>query len=208
VVPIAGFDTARLRLDSGEILPYHDEGAGERVLLLLHGFNAHSGTWRKNTPTLSVGRRIIAPSLLPSRSLLSREAVERYTSQVRELLAFLNVGPTFSIGGNSMGGWIAMKLALIDPQSVDHLILEDTAGISLASDESTEILSVLDGTRIPTLIIWGRNDDLIPTSIAEKIHSSLQSSQLLMVEGAGHVPHWEQPRVFEQAVLRFLDVPR
>jgi pimeloyl-ACP methyl ester carboxylesterase len=208
VALIAGFDTAYVTLDSGEILPYHDEGAGESMLLLLHGFNAHSGTWRKNTPILSAGRRVIAPSLLPSRSL-SREKVDRYTSQIRELLTLLKVGRT-SICGNSMGGWIAMKIALKDPELIDRLILEDTAGISPPTDESTDdvILSSLNRTGIPTLIIWGWNDDVIPPSIAETIRSSLDSSRLVMVEDAGHVPHWEQPRVFEKAVLHFLDVPR
>jgi pimeloyl-ACP methyl ester carboxylesterase len=107
-----------------------------------------------------------------------------------------------------MGGWIAMKLALKVPYLVHRLILEDTAGISPPSDQSRDdaILSSLNKTRIPTLIIWGRNDDVIPASIAETIRSSLESSQLVVVEDAGHVPHWEQPSVFENAVVHFLEV--
>ncbi len=201
MAPIAGFDNARAKLESGEAIAYRDEGTGKHVLLLLHGLGAHSGTWRKNTPRLSLGRRLVAPSLEPSRSPLS-EIADRYTSQVLKLLSFLKIART-AIAGNSMGGWIAMKLALIEPSLVSSLILEDTAGLS--ASEPAGILSRLNETRIPTLVVWGANDAVIPSSTAQLIRSSLESSRLVIIDGGGHVPHWERPQAFNEAVLSFLE---
>ena len=102
-----------------------------------------------------------------------------------------------------MGGWIAMRLALIKPSLVISLILEDTAGLS--SSESLETLSRLNASRIPTLVVWGSNDAVIPSSTAELIGSSVDSSHVVIIDSGGHVPHWEQPHAFNEAVISFLE---
>ena len=102
-----------------------------------------------------------------------------------------------------MGGWIAMKLAMNEPSLVSSLILEDTAGLS--SSDSVETLSRLKSSRIPTLVVWGSNDTVIPSSTGELIHSSVDSSLLVIINGGGHVPHWEQPQAFNEAVISFLE---
>ncbi|HYB05076.1 MAG TPA: hypothetical protein VED17_11485, partial [Nitrososphaerales archaeon] len=60
---IGAFDNSRISLPSGKILSYHDGAQEKPALLLLHGLNAHSGTWRNNTATFSTESRVLAPSL-------------------------------------------------------------------------------------------------------------------------------------------------
>jgi pimeloyl-ACP methyl ester carboxylesterase len=48
---------------------------------------------------------------------------------------------------------------------------------------------------VPTAIVWGRQDRMVPLRIAEPT-ADRQRWPLFVVDGAGHVPHIEQPEAF------------
>lgn len=102
-----------------------------------------------------------------------------------------------------MGGWVAMNLASGQSSMVSYLVLEDTAGFEGA--ESAGMLSLLNRSGIPILILWGAEDSVIPVSTASQLHSALKTSRLVVMEGTRHVPHWEQPELFNRVILSFLD---
>ncbi|HJT44968.1 MAG TPA: alpha/beta hydrolase, partial [Chthoniobacterales bacterium] len=56
----------------------------------------------------------------------------------------------------------------------------------------------------PTLIVWGREDKLIPVDYANRFHKEIVGSQLVLIDNCGHMPHVECPDKFNEAVLRFL----
>ena len=56
----------------------------------------------------------------------------------------------------------------------------------------------------PTLLVWGKQDPLIPPSIGEAMRAEIPDSQLLVIEGAGHNPMFDRPGDFNRAILRFL----
>jgi len=120
---------------------------------------------------------------------------------IEGILSKLNL-TKLGIGGNSMGGMIAMRIASIRPRFVDSIILEDSAGVSSPSDD--RIILDLNSSNIPVLIIWGVDDRIIPVDAARYLHSKIKSSSLSILQGAGHVPHWETPDVFNRLVLNFL----
>jgi pimeloyl-ACP methyl ester carboxylesterase len=60
----------------------------------------------------------------------------------------------------------------------------------------------------PTLILWGREDKLIPLGFGEQFHQEITGSQLLVIDNCGHMPQVESPREFATAVLRFLSVEK
>ncbi|MCC1497763.1 alpha/beta fold hydrolase [Alcanivorax sp. 1008] len=57
---------------------------------------------------------------------------------------------------------------------------------------------------MPTLLIWGDEDRLIPPSIGELMDQDIPDSTLVMLEGVGHVPHEEAPGQTLSAVREFL----
>ncbi len=59
--------------------------------------------------------------------------------------------------------------------------------------------------RLPTLILWGRDDALIPASVAERFDSSLPDSSLVIYENVGHAPMEEIPERSVADVLAFLE---
>lgn len=57
---------------------------------------------------------------------------------------------------------------------------------------------------IPTLILWGAKDDLIPVENAALFHRDIRNSQLKIFDNLGHVPHEEDPLATVDVVKQFL----
>lgn len=57
---------------------------------------------------------------------------------------------------------------------------------------------------VPTLILWGGRDRLIPPAFAERFHREIAGSELVTFDGLGHVPHEEDPAATVAAFARFL----
>ena len=57
---------------------------------------------------------------------------------------------------------------------------------------------------MPTLIIWGENDRLLPPILGVQMHEDIAASELVMIAGAGHVPHEEVPQETLLVLDKFL----
>ena len=57
---------------------------------------------------------------------------------------------------------------------------------------------------MPTLIIWGREDGLIPLEVAEKFHADLPNDTMIIFKDLGHTPMEEDPKITIKAVKDFL----
>ncbi len=56
----------------------------------------------------------------------------------------------------------------------------------------------------PTLIIWGKQDGLIPVADANTFNKGIAGSELVIFEDCGHVPQYEKALDFNKKVLEFL----
>ena len=56
----------------------------------------------------------------------------------------------------------------------------------------------------PTLIIWGREDGLVPLAEGERFHKDIAGSKLVVFDQCAHVPNLEKPGEFNAAVIKFL----
>lgn len=57
---------------------------------------------------------------------------------------------------------------------------------------------------LPTLIVWGEDDPLIPVRHAHDAHERIQGSRLEIFPGAGHFPYRDDPRRFAATLLEFV----
>jgi pimeloyl-ACP methyl ester carboxylesterase len=60
---------------------------------------------------------------------------------------------------------------------------------------------------VPTLILWGREDKVIPLKIGRKLDAAIPDSTLIILEKAGHVPQEEIPKETIPPILKFLKDP-
>lgn len=63
---------------------------------------------------------------------------------------------------------------------------------------------LLDGIRVPTLVVHGAEDSLIPPSVSEVMHMAIRRSDLEVVPLSGHLPNIEQPTLFDANLHQFL----
>jgi 4,5:9,10-diseco-3-hydroxy-5,9,17-trioxoandrosta-1(10),2-diene-4-oate hydrolase len=66
------------------------------------------------------------------------------------------------------------------------------------------LVASLQTITTPTLIIWGRQDPMVPVSHAQKAAKLMPKAQLEIFEACGHWSPIEQPQKFNQRVLEFL----
>src|SRR5438128_4117599 len=58
----------------------------------------------------------------------------------------------------------------------------------------------------PTLVLWGRQDGLVPLVYGERWRDRIPGARLEVIERCGHLPPIERPAEFARAVLAFLGV--
>jgi 4,5:9,10-diseco-3-hydroxy-5,9,17-trioxoandrosta-1(10),2-diene-4-oate hydrolase len=57
---------------------------------------------------------------------------------------------------------------------------------------------------VPTLLVWGREDRIVPLAAAEVYRESIAGAQLSIIDRCGHYPHFEQPAEFQRVLSAFL----
>ena len=103
-------------------------------LVLLHGAGNNTLDWRWVLPDLAATHHVYAPDLPGSpdsarpTSGYSPAFFERF---VAAFVDTLEIGPATFVG-NSLGGLIALRLALSEPARVTDLVLVDSAGLGRA----------------------------------------------------------------------------
>ncbi|MEM7335167.1 MAG: alpha/beta fold hydrolase, partial [Chloroflexota bacterium] len=68
--------------------------------------------------------------------------------------------------------------------------------------DSLESLAKID---IPTLIIHGSEDQIVPVSEAEAMNDAMPNARLYVIPDAGHMPHLEQPDTYNDVLIDFLE---
>ena len=71
-------------------------------------------------------------------------------------------------------------------------------------DDDGDFYLRIPDLKLPTLIIWGTKDRLVPPENAYRFHREIADSKLVMFDGLGHAPEEEDPARSVQAVKEFL----
>ncbi|MGO9856255.1 MAG: alpha/beta fold hydrolase [Acidimicrobiales bacterium] len=75
-------------------------------------------------------------------------------------------------------------------------------------DPGGQSVSAMDrlylAAHMPTLIVWGEKDSIIPVVHAYRVHEAIPNSQLRIMPGVGHFPHAEEPAQFVEILEEFV----
>ena len=69
---------------------------------------------------------------------------------------------------------------------------------------SATLPHLLGGVATPALVVWGRDDRIVPLECGERYAKSLGQARLEIVEGAGHFVEMEKPEALASLVTRFM----
>jgi pimeloyl-ACP methyl ester carboxylesterase len=124
-------------------------------LVLVHGLGDRGEAWAAMMPRLAAkGFHLWVPDLLgygrsPRPDVDYSIPLEEKT--VVDFMQAVHV-PKADVGGWSMGGWIAMKLALDHPEMVDRLVVYDSAGVYFPATWQADLFTPNDEAGVRKLI--------------------------------------------------------
>jgi pimeloyl-ACP methyl ester carboxylesterase len=127
----------------GSRLRYLVAGEGD-PLVLVHGLGGAAANWLALAPLLLPGRRLIVPELPGhggSSPLPAAPSLSPYADRLGLLLEHEGATPA-AVVGHSLGGAVALRLALRRPESVSALVLAAAAGISSTARSARYALTV------------------------------------------------------------------
>ena len=102
---------------------------------------------------------------------------------------------------------LASKRAVVETlrgmieSSSPEVIAQASYGLASRSDS----IPFLNEIKVPTLIIAGAEDAIIPSAQAETMRREIRDSQLVVVEQSGHLINLEQPKVLDRVVSDFMN---
>lgn len=166
-IPFAGSSHVRVH--------YYAGGSGEPIVLV-HGLGGRAEDWANLMPSLVKDHHRVYALDLPGygRSSWPRNASYSIAEESQAVEAFmdsLHLQRT-DLAGWSMGGWIAMNVALQEPQRIRRLIIFDSAGIRFN-------------------VNW--NTSLFEPNTPKKLH---ELDELLMASKPPHVPGFIAHAIF------------
>lgn len=256
-IPYAGHPTR---------IHYYAGGSGSPVVLV-HGLGGRAEDWVNLMPPLVRDHHRVYALDLPGygRSDWPTGAHYSIAEQAGAVESFMNNRRLdhADLGGWSMGGWIAMRVALAEPQRIRRLMIFDSAGTrfdvgfdpALFEPDTPAKLQALDNLlmagpaphvpgfiqravfrfvkkhgwvvrrnmdslltgadlltaqdlsqlKMPMLIVWGKEDHLIPLAVGEQIHKDVPQSELEIFDGCGHLAAGQCAAKVAPVVKGFLD---
>lgn len=69
---------------------------------------------------------------------------------------------------------------------------------------SPTLPALLRGVATPTLVLWGREDAIIPLDVGRRYARAIPGATEMVLDHCGHLPEMEKPEAFVRAVLDFL----
>lgn len=239
-------------------------GDGPTTVVFIHGFGSTADSWRNNFSALASKYTVVAVDVrgfgYTSRDPASEYSPRAFATHVATFLDQLGVRRPVLVG-HSLGGEVAMRIALQRPDDVAGLVLVGSAGAPGRSRPTappvpeplrTAVLRLLESPRVvrwgleaafyddskvdremvrqyrrplqvegaeemlwrmartrtpalnaseiaqlrvPTVLVWGKQDALVPLSDGIELAATIPGARLVVVDRAGHMVHEERPDV-------------
>lgn len=123
---------------------YWDEGESQVPIILIHGLGGFIEFWIDNIEALAKKHRVIAIDLVGfgrSEKPPVAYSIPYLSEFIRDFMATLRIERAVFVG-NSMGGAIALQIALTFSEMVDRLVLVASAGLGKEASITLRIISL------------------------------------------------------------------
>jgi poly(3-hydroxyoctanoate) depolymerase len=143
---------------------------------------------------------------------------------------FAGLPPVFDLVAQSMGGVLALRAAVEQPERIRRLVLVATSGgVDVARlggvdwregwrawqrlapawfvDDRSDFTDQLGSVRVPTLLIYGDADPISPVAVGEFLRDRLPHARLETIAGGTHDMSTEQPDLVASLIRAHLSEP-
>jgi len=261
----AGFEKKSADIDGYAAHHYEAGPEDAPVVVLLHGLTDEKNSFVLAASDLAKSHRVILPDLQghgENAQTNGRDySIRGQAEFVENLLKALDVDQLV-IGGNSMGGHVAIAFTMANTDRVEKLVLLGATGLlldepttyftfpedidlaylkamhenslknppylpesilrhlardlnekapfynqmvsQLIAGEDFRLDDRIENLTTPTLVVWGREDQVVPLRYGQAYDAELPNSKLIILE-AGHAPQIEIPDTVSAELLHFIE---
>ncbi len=96
-------------------------------------------------------------------------------------------------------------VSLSDPEAREAFVHTVRTVIDIRGQRASAADRLYLAAEVPTLIIWGERDPLIPVAHAQAAHARVPGSRLEIFPDAGHFPYLDHPLRFVEVLLDFME---
>ncbi|MGL5082259.1 MAG: alpha/beta fold hydrolase [Microcoleaceae cyanobacterium] len=178
---------------------YLESGSGaDPPILLLHGSSFSAQTW-KEIGTLkrlgSHGYHVVAVDL-PGYG--KSDAISNYQSEfLLKLIDKLALNGAILVSP-SMSGTYSLPFIVDHRESLRGLVAVAPVGIPKMSPQ-------LQGNALPTLAIWGSDDQIVPVEQADLLIEMMPNAEKVILPKAGHACYLKATNKFHEHLLQFIE---
>jgi pimeloyl-ACP methyl ester carboxylesterase len=79
------------------------------------------------------------------------------------------------------------------------------SALQIVPDDIEQLVDRYPALRVPTLLLWGRGDPVVPLSVGKRLAAELPDATLVVLDSCGHLPPEELPEESLAALEEFLD---
>ena len=135
---------------------------------------------------------VMCPQILKSLTLIGTAGVRPEEGEIADI---------FLLGEEG-----TLELAIGDPSPITEVVETEERNTRIRGREMTtrlcwkpymhspSLIHLLPRVEVPTLVLWGERDRIIPVSAGKRISTTMPNARLEVIAGAGHLPHIEKPR--------------
>jgi pimeloyl-ACP methyl ester carboxylesterase len=98
----------------------------------------------------------------------------------------------------------AIDAYAVNVQSPEHRQALIETAKRLVPDDFTYLPQQYSSIPVPTLLIWGQQDRVVPPMIGVRLNMVLTNSRYMVVENCGHIPQEERPEAILEPIAKFL----
>ncbi|MGC8790063.1 MAG: alpha/beta fold hydrolase [Desulfurella sp.] len=183
---------------AGKKVFYIKQPVGEKDIIFMHGKSYTASDFLKLNDTLiglyNLKYRIYAFDF-PGFGKSQPNNIE----PVNFIEAFVDYKKldNFVLFGASMSGGFALKYALLHPEKVRAIIAAAPAWIQNEIEQFKNL-------NVPTLLLWGANDNKVDPKIGNKLKEIMPNARLHTFRGLSHPFYFENENLFDQYFFDFL----
>ena len=110
-----------------------------------------------------------------------------------------------------------MERVFVNPKFINEQAIEEMCDIvrdrnnvlniihAARSAKRDNLYDLLPEIKVPTLLLWGEDDQVTPMDVAETFNQRMPNSKLVTIKQCGHAPMIEHPQWFAKEVKTFLE---